>query len=227
MTDTKTTVFEAWSKVMGAVQTIEKSERNRDQGFNFRGIDTVVNAVGPVLREYQVLVIPSAEDITTERYTTAKGTAMKSATVLMRYTVHGPAGDSFSGSAYGEAADSGDKAVSKAQSVAYRVFLLQGLTIPTNEPDPDASSHDRVAFNPEAQAARDELASLCDQVGISIDTAMTDYAKANGGQDIRHATDPGPIRTLTARYLRESKNPPDAGPPPGVAEGDSVGDVGE
>lgn len=154
MPPTKPTVFEAWSKVMGAVQTIEKSERNRDQGFNFRGIDTVVNAVGPVLREHQVIVIPFAEDITTERYNTAKGTAMKSATVRMRYTVHGPAGDSFSGVAYGEAADSGDKAVSKAQSVAYRVFLLQGLTIPTNEPDPDASSHERAGLADVVAAAR-------------------------------------------------------------------------
>lgn len=227
MTDPKPTVFEAWSKVMGAVQTIEKSERNRDQGFNFRGIDTVVNAVGPVLREHQVIVIPTAEEITTERYTTAKGTAMKSATVLMRYTVYGPTGDSLSGVAYGEAADSGDKAVSKAQSVAYRVFLLQGLTIPTNEPDPDSSSHDRAAFNPEAQTARDELVALCEELGIGLDTAMNDYAKDNK-QDIRQATDPGPIRALTARYLRESKNPPDAGPPPDfAADGDSAGDAGE
>ncbi|NKU87713.1 hypothetical protein GS884_09095 [Rhodococcus hoagii] len=55
----------------------------------------------------------------------------------------GPAGDSFSGSAYGEAADAGDKAVSKAQSVAYRTFLLQGLTVPTEERDPDADVHER------------------------------------------------------------------------------------
>ncbi|MBF6416910.1 ERF family protein [Nocardia cyriacigeorgica] len=151
--DTKPTVFEAWSAVMGAVQAVEKSERNRDQGFNFRGIDTVVNAVGPVLRDHQVIIIPTVEDITTERYTTSKGAAMKSATVRMRYTVYGPAGDSFSGVTYGEAADSGDKAVSKAQSVAYRVFLLQGLTIPTNDPDPDTHSHERASLADVVRAA--------------------------------------------------------------------------
>lgn len=138
-----TTVDEAWNAVMRDVQGIKKGERNKAQGFNFRGIDTVMNAVGPVLREHGVTIVPSAEDINTTSYETAKGTTMFSAIVKMRYTVRGPAGDSFEGGAFGEAADAGDKAVSKAQSVAYRVFLLQGLTIPTDEPDPDSESHER------------------------------------------------------------------------------------
>src|SRR5690606_2912843 len=48
-----------------------------------------------------------------------------------------------SGATYGEALDSGDKATAKAHSVAYRTFLLQALTIPTHEPDPDESSPER------------------------------------------------------------------------------------
>lgn len=136
-------VFEAWSKVMGDVQGIRKGERNQQQGFNFRGIDTVVNAVGPVLRAHGVIIVPEAESIETERYQTAKGAVMQGVIALMRYTVIGPEGDTFTGSAYGQASDSGDKAVTKAESVAYRTFLLQALTVPTDEPDPDASSHDR------------------------------------------------------------------------------------
>lgn len=139
------TVAQAWSAVMEDVQSIGKGERNKAQGFNFRGIDTVMNAVGPVLRKHGVVVTPYPEDITTSSYETAKGTTMFSAIVKMRYTVRGPAGDSFEGGAFGEAADAGDKAVSKAQSVAYRVFLLQGLTIPTDDPEPDAESHQRAS----------------------------------------------------------------------------------
>jgi hypothetical protein len=37
-----------------------------------------------------------------------------------------------------EAIDSGDKGTSKAMSVAYRVAILQTLTLPTGERDPDA-----------------------------------------------------------------------------------------
>lgn len=136
-------VFDAFSKVMGAVQGIRKGERNQAQGFNFRGIDTVMNAVGPALREHGVIIVPDAKSIETERYQTAKGAVMQGVIVQMRYTVIGPEGDSFTGSAYGQASDSGDKAVTKAESVAYRTFLLQALTVPTDEPDPDAQSHDR------------------------------------------------------------------------------------
>jgi len=139
------TVIEAWSAVMEDVQGIRKGERNKQQGFTFRGIDTVMNAVGPVLRKHRVAVVPTPEDITLTTYQTSSGTTMHSAVVKMRYTIHGPAGDTIEGGAYGEAADAGDKAVSKAESVAYRVFLLQGLTIPTDEPDPDAEAHQRAS----------------------------------------------------------------------------------
>ncbi|WP_280499415.1 ERF family protein [Nocardia cyriacigeorgica] len=202
-------MIEAFSRVMGDIQAIEKDGYNSQQGFNFRGIDAVMNCVGPVLREHGVVIIPRPLAIATERYVTKANTAMRNATVTMEYTVYGPAGDSFVGGAYGEAADSGDKAVSKAQSVAYRTFLLQGLTIPTRQADPDANSHERVAANPEAKAARDELAELCNTLGISLGQAVNDFAAANGGLDIRDATDPGPIRALAERY-RTANNPPPA-----------------
>src|SRR5690606_11517153 len=144
MTD-KPTVAEAWSAVMGDVQAVKKGDRNKQQGFDVRGIDSVMNAVGRVLRKHGVTVLPEAQDIITSSYNTKSGTTMYSAVVKVRFTVYGPAGDHFSGCTYGEASDAGDKAVSKAHSVAYRTFLLQGLTIPTDEPDPDAESHQRAA----------------------------------------------------------------------------------
>jgi hypothetical protein len=39
--------------------------------------------------------------------------------------------------------DSGDKATAKAMSVAMRTALLQALCLPTDEPDPDATSYER------------------------------------------------------------------------------------
>jgi len=141
-----TTVHEAWASVMGDVQAIRKGERNAAQGFNFRGIDAVVNAVGPALRKHGATVVPTAESIETERYQTAKGGLMQGVICRVRFTVYGPEGDSFEGSAYGQAADSGDKAVSKAHSVAYRTFLLQALCVPTDDPEPDSQAHERAPY---------------------------------------------------------------------------------
>ncbi|WP_280245536.1 ERF family protein [Nocardia abscessus] len=216
MSDPKPTVFEAFSAVMGAVQAIGKNERNKEQGFVFRGIDTTMNSVGPALREHEVVIIPTAEEIRTEWYKAKSGAQMHGVIVRMRYTVYGPAGDSFSGITYGQASDTGDKAVTKAQSVAYRTFLLQGLTVPTDEPDPDSSSHERAGFSQEAQDARDDLERLCGELGINPRKAMRDFSAANNGLDINYATDPGPIRALAERYRAEhiggqQTTQPDAG----------------
>lgn len=143
MADETPTVHQAWSLVMDQVQTIRKTGRNNQQNYNFRGIDAVLSAVGPALRANNVTVVPTAESVETERYETKGNALMQGVIVRMRYTVYGPAGDSFVGSAYGQAADSGDKAVPKAMSVAYRSFLLQALTVPTDDPEPDQYAHER------------------------------------------------------------------------------------
>lgn len=181
------TVYEAWSAVMADVQAIGKGEKVT-QGparFNFRGIDTVMNAVGPALRAHGVTVVPTAEHIDIERYQTAKGGLMQGAIVRMVYTVFGPDGDSFAGGAYGQAADAGDKAVSKAQSVAYRTFLLQSLTVPTDEPDPDLEVHERVAPDPR-MTAMNQLAAAVESAGMTP-ADFADWAKTSLDLDLRNA----------------------------------------
>lgn len=137
------TIHEALSAVMGDVQAVGKTGRNQQQNYNFRGVDAVVNAVGPALRDHGVIVMPEQQSIEYRPYATKSGTQMMGCTVHVRYTFHGPAGDSLSCSVTGESSDSGDKATPKAFSVAYRTALLQALCIPTDEPDPDQTSHER------------------------------------------------------------------------------------
>jgi len=144
MTD-KPTVYEAWSKVMEDVQAIGKNQTNSTPGQNykFRGVDAVMNAVGPVLRQHKVIVVPEFVEQTHRDVLTTKGNPSREATVLVTYRVYGPAGDSFTMQAPGESMDSGDKGTPKAMSVAYRTVLLQALTIPTDEPDPDSQTYER------------------------------------------------------------------------------------
>ena len=150
-----TSVYEAWNEVMRDVQAIRKDSRNAQQGFNFRGIDAVMNAVGPALRDHGVTIIPNSVEAKHRDFTTAKGTVMHEAIVTVGYSVIGPDGQGFTGQSVGEAADAGDKATSKAMSVAYRTFLLQALTIPTDEPDPDETVTDRGTPDPYAEQGWD------------------------------------------------------------------------
>jgi hypothetical protein len=157
----KLTVFEAWSKVMEDVQSIGKNQTNATPGQNykFRGVDAVMNAVGPVLRKYGVFVVPEHVEQTHRDVLTTKGNPSRESTITVTYRVYGPTGDSFPMEAPGEAMDSGDKGTAKAMSVAYRTVLLQALTIPTNDPDPDEQTYERAPEPARYQRPADDHAS--------------------------------------------------------------------
>lgn len=146
VTVTYPSVFAQWARVMEKVQAVGKTGRNTSQNYSFRGIDAVVNAVGPALREFGVTVVPHEAVCHYRDVEVGKNrTLMREVTVRVTYRVYGPGGDWFDGEAWGESMDSGDKGTPKAFSVAYRTFLLQALTIPTDEPEPDASSYERAS----------------------------------------------------------------------------------
>jgi hypothetical protein len=137
-------IYAALSAVMGEVSSVSKDERNAGQGFNFRGIDAVVNAVGPALRKHGVIVVPRVQDC---QYGTIEIGEKRKATahvrVIVEYIFIAQDGSTISCTTAGEAMDQGDKATAKAMSVAFRIALLQALALPTSEPDPDASSYER------------------------------------------------------------------------------------
>ncbi len=141
------TIFQSMNAVMNDVQAVHKGEKNTapGAGFMFRGIDAVTNAVGPALREHGVFVVPEVIDWHYDSIVVGqKQTKMGHSRLLIRFTWYGPAGDSIASVAAGEAFDSGDKATAKAHSVAFRTAMIQCLALPTDEPDPDSYSYQRV-----------------------------------------------------------------------------------
>jgi hypothetical protein len=199
-------VYEAFTDVMAEVKAIGKDDRNQQQGFQFRGIDSVMQVVGPVLRAHQVFIIPVGKELKSETYETKSGTTMRNVTVTMQYRVYGPGGDYFDGVSFGEAADVGDKAVTKAQSVAYRTFLLQALTVPTGDPDPDGYAHECAAepVQSEADIARDQLLIAGTKLGWN-GAKLADRFRAVYGGDIRHVSAPV-IREFMRAIVREGES---------------------
>ena len=145
--------------VSAEVGAVRKADRNEHQRFNFRGIDAVVNAVHPVLTKHQVVVVPEVLSHDYAQLEVGKNRTLSGhCRVLVRFTFHGPEGDSVAAVVAAEAMDSGDKAYPKAMSVALRTALLQVLLLPTDEPDPDASTYERSA-PPATTTNLDEIAT--------------------------------------------------------------------
>lgn len=143
LSDTVIGVQQALSKVMADVGAVGKDSQNQQQGFRFRGIDAVVNAVSPAFRRHGIIAVPRVLNVDRETVTTNRGGTMAVVHLLVEYRFYGPAGDSVSAVVAAESFDSGDKATAKAMSVAYRTALLQVLCLPTDETDPDQHTFER------------------------------------------------------------------------------------
>lgn len=124
---------------VSSVGKTEQAQMGRNGSFKFRGIDAVMNAVGPAFREHGLMVMPEVLEQAYDRVPRANGGLMASTRVKVRYTILSPAEDTISGVAVGESNDTADKATAKAMSVAFRTFLLQSMVLPTDEEDPDRS----------------------------------------------------------------------------------------
>lgn len=141
-------VHQAIAAVMSDVTHVGKDGENRAQGFKFRGIDHTVNALGPAFRTHGLIVLPRLLSKEYREYQTTKGTTMRECIVEVEFTFVGPDGSTLTAVTPGEASDAGDKATSKAMSVAERTALLIAFLLPTNEPDPDETSVERAASEP-------------------------------------------------------------------------------
>lgn len=151
----KPTVVEAMLAAMAEVQAVGKAQRNTEQNYNFRGIDAVVNAVGPAFRNHGILPIPLKSTANYRDVLTSRGKPSRECTVTVTYRFYGPAGDFIDAEVPGESMDFGDKGTAKAMSVAYRILLLQSLCIPTDDVDPDTHSYERAVDERPAEPVTD------------------------------------------------------------------------
>ena len=187
MTETTTekpTVIAALLAVMEDVQAVGKDGYNKSQSYNFRGIDAVINAVGPAFRKHGVIAVPAKSEARYRDVQTSTGKPSRECTVTVTYRFYGPAGDFIESEVPGESMDTGDKGAPKAMSVAYRIALLQALCIPTNEPEPDSYSYERDYVAPgvrtEPQWERPAPEPVTDQAWMGKFETRTDAAGTAG-----------------------------------------------
>ena len=129
--------------VMHEVQGVGKNERNSAQGFNFRGIDAVINKVGPALRKAGGFILPEVKQSEHSIALTAKGSQVNVVHLVVQFGIYGLDGEAIVGTVAAEAMDSGDKSTNKALSCAYKMMAFQTFCIPTEgDNDADGTTHE-------------------------------------------------------------------------------------
>lgn len=180
-------VHQAIVAVMRDVKAVNKDGFNTNQRYDFRGIDGVLNAVGPALRKHGVFPTSRIVGEPTIGTVPTKSGQANSIRAVVEYTFHGPGGpdDTVSTQVVSEQYDSGDKHGAKMMSVALRVALIQILALPTHQKDPDMDSYERATYD-HADAKAKIAAAKTKEQGL----AVFNRAQASGA-------DPAQLQELT------------------------------
>ena len=129
-----------------SAQGISKARNNTAQGYKFRGIDDVLNALSSALVAAGLVILPRVVERNVVERTTSKGGAIFYVTCKVEFDlVATEDGSRHTVCTYGEAMDSADKATNKAMSAAYKYLALLVFCIPTEasaDTDADFSTHE-------------------------------------------------------------------------------------
>ena len=139
----KKNIFETINAVMEDVGAIGKDKKNQQQGFMYRGIDDVMNALNPAFIKHRLFIVPEVLEQRREERQTVRGGNLIYSVCRVKYPFHAEDGSSIEAVVIGEGMDSGDKASNKALAVAFKYACFQVFCIPTEEmKDPDAECHE-------------------------------------------------------------------------------------
>lgn len=126
-------IFQAINEVMESCGAVGKDTKNQQQGYKYRGIDALMNAINPALRKAKVFASPEVLESTREERHSTKGGLLIYSIAKVKYTFYAEDGSNVSAIVIGEGMDSGDKSFNKAMSAAYKYALFQVFCIPTEE----------------------------------------------------------------------------------------------
>jgi hypothetical protein len=142
-------VYAAIIQVMKAIGTagISKDRKNEQQGYKFRGIDDVYNALNGILADANLCILPRVLKRDVTERATQKGGVLFYVVLDMEFDfISAVDGSKHIVAVVGEAMDSADKATNKAMSAGYKYACMEAFCIPTEgDNDADSKTHDVAA----------------------------------------------------------------------------------
>ncbi len=193
-------IFRAISGVIADVGIVAKDKVNKQQGFKYRSVDDVFNALHPALAKNKVFIVPEILEQTREIVgETRNGAKMTLVICKIRFTFFAEDGSNVTAIIIGEALDTGDKATNKAMAIAYKYACFQVFCIPTEDMiDPDSErpelEHPEANQKAESKGKSSQPKAPKEQKPAAQppkEQAMVDEAKAE-------LIDAAKINTLTA-----------------------------
>ena len=159
-----------------ANEGISKNNKNAQQGYKFRGIDDVYNALSPALVSAGLVILPRCLERECIEKATRNGGMLFYTTLKVEFDfVSTKDGSKHTIVTYGEAMDSADKSTNKAMSAAYKYACFQAFCIPTEgDNDADGTTPEPI-HAPQAVLAKPKQIKDITDLMMSTGTAASNF----------------------------------------------------
>jgi hypothetical protein len=171
--------------IMSEIGAIQKAKKNAQQGFMYRGVDDVMNALQPLLHKHGVFIVPEVLEQKREERQTSKGGNLIYSVCTIKYTFYASDGSYITAVVVGEGMDSGDKATNKAMAIAFKYACFQVFCIPTEEmKDPDADTPEPSMPKESAKSKQEPELFICRDCGEVIKPFKASSGKTYGVREL-------------------------------------------
>lgn len=131
--EAKNLIYAKMISILRDCEGIAKDKTNPQQGYKFRGIDDMYNALHPLFKKHGVFILSEVLAEKREERTSKQGNSIFTTILDVKFSFVAEDGSSVSSLTKGEGQDSGDKGTNKALSSALKYTLMQTFLIPTEE----------------------------------------------------------------------------------------------
>jgi ERF superfamily len=180
------TLRQKLGEVRRRIGYIQKRGYNERHNYNYVAAADIAGAVGDVLAELGVVVIPRLESITYEAPAPGRVDSVRVARVIMAYSFTDvDSGEEITAKVAGEGLDVGDKASYKAMTGALKYALLQSFLLATGDDPEDERVDSRTGSRAESLITAEQagqLQRLIDETGTELERVLAYYKVAELGE---------------------------------------------
>jgi len=129
----------ALESVLADLPAIGKNSVNQQQGYKFRGIEDITAALKPLFAKHELVVTPHVLERRDAERTTRNGGVLYIVDIFVRFRFSSSGVELATAEVWGQGSDSGDKAVQKAMTSAFKTALSVVFCI--SDAEYDAERH--------------------------------------------------------------------------------------
>ena len=204
----KKNIFETINAVMEDVGVIGKDKKNQQQGFMYRGIDDVMNALNPAFIKHHLFIVPEVLEQRREERQTTRGGNLIYSVCRVKYTFHAEDGSSIEAVVIGETAPKAEGKAGGKKGAAASKPQNDAQTPPQNEPQAQRISGEQLNL----------LMKECDRTGVS----WREICKIYKVEKLSDMTVPQYKSCMNRFKATPDKKKEPASPPPEVPEEEGV-----